>query len=329
VLHRALMMVLGAQSQREVLRSRHRVLGAMRAQVMEQGRFLGGRPPYGYRLIDAGPHPNRATARWGRRLHRLAPDSVTARHVRWMFGQRLAGRSLAGIARELNERGVPCPSGVDRKRNPHRSGEGWTLGSVASILANPRYTGRQVWNRQTTDHDHHTPAGQRRPAYRWNAPQDWVFSKKIVHAALVSEEDFLAVQSMRAARPTSGGGVRRYQLSGLVRCGVCGRRMDSHWVHDRPGYRCRHGQNSSKQRPPDASKILYVREDVLVARVAVVLADQGVAEPLSPGAAVAHLRASMVLVTYGPGACTLEPDTEACQHKRRSSSSVGDLDLVW
>ena len=38
----ALVMVLGAQPQREVLRSRHRVLAAMRAQAREQGRYLGG-----------------------------------------------------------------------------------------------------------------------------------------------------------------------------------------------------------------------------------------------------------------------------------------------
>jgi site-specific DNA recombinase len=53
-LHRALMQVLAAQSQREVVRSRHRTLAAMMVQAVEQGRFLGGRPPYGYRLVDAG-----------------------------------------------------------------------------------------------------------------------------------------------------------------------------------------------------------------------------------------------------------------------------------
>jgi site-specific DNA recombinase len=61
-MHRALMTMLGAQSQREVLRSRHRVLAAMRTQAREQGRYLGGRPPYGYRLVDAGQHPNRTHA---------------------------------------------------------------------------------------------------------------------------------------------------------------------------------------------------------------------------------------------------------------------------
>ncbi|HEU4425975.1 MAG TPA: recombinase family protein [Pilimelia sp.] len=52
--------------------------------------------------------------------------------------QRLAGRSVASIARELNERGVPCASSADPGRNRHRSGEAWMVTTVAAILANPR-----------------------------------------------------------------------------------------------------------------------------------------------------------------------------------------------
>ena len=66
---------------------------------------------------------------------------------------RLAGRSAARITRTLNDAGVPCPSAADPERNPHRTGAEWTLRTVAAILANPRYTGRQVWNRQRTDFD--------------------------------------------------------------------------------------------------------------------------------------------------------------------------------
>ena len=44
--HRVLMTVLAAQSQREVVRARHRTL-AMTAQTVEQGRFLGGVRPTG------------------------------------------------------------------------------------------------------------------------------------------------------------------------------------------------------------------------------------------------------------------------------------------
>jgi hypothetical protein len=148
--HQALMLMLRHQSNREILRARFRTTMAMTAQARDQGRHLGGRPPYGYRLVDAGPHPNAAHARWGRRLHRLGPDPVTAPHVRWIFAQRLAGSSTAAIARALNERRVPCPSRHDPARNPHRHGNTWTLRTVAEILANPRYTGRQVWNRYRT-----------------------------------------------------------------------------------------------------------------------------------------------------------------------------------
>jgi site-specific DNA recombinase len=145
------MTVLGLSSKREVTRASIRVRTAMAAQTRDQGRYRGGRPPYGYQLADAGPHPNKAHAAWGRRAHRLDPDPQTAHVVRWMFAQWLAGHSVARIARASNEAGVPCPSAADPARNPHRNAAGWTLGTVTTILQNPRYTGRQVWNRQRTD----------------------------------------------------------------------------------------------------------------------------------------------------------------------------------
>ncbi len=151
--HEETMLALGLSSKREITRSRVRVRTAMATQTREQGRYLGGRPPYGYRLGDAGPHPNKAHAACGRRAHCLEPHPVTAPVVTWMFAQRLAGHSAARITRALNDAGVPCPSAADPGRNPHRTGAAWTLRTVAAILANPRYTGRQVWSRQRTDFD--------------------------------------------------------------------------------------------------------------------------------------------------------------------------------
>jgi site-specific DNA recombinase len=107
------MLALGLSSKREITRTRIRVRTAMAAPTREQGRYLGGRPPYGYRLADAGPHPNKAHAAWGLRAHRLEPDPATAPVVRWMFAQRLAGHSAARITRALNDAGVPCPSAAD------------------------------------------------------------------------------------------------------------------------------------------------------------------------------------------------------------------------
>ncbi len=111
--HEQTMLALGLSSKREITRTRIRVRTAMAVHIREQGRHLGGRPPYGYRLGDAGPHPEQAHAAWGQRVHRLEPDPVTAPVVRWMFGQRLARHSAARITWALNDAGVPCPSAAD------------------------------------------------------------------------------------------------------------------------------------------------------------------------------------------------------------------------
>jgi len=193
------MTVLGLSSKREIVRTSIRVRTAMAVQTRNQGRYLGGRPPYGYQL--AGPHPNKVHAAWGRRAHRLEPDPETEHVVRWMFTQRLAGHSMARIARALNDAGVPCPSAADPGRNPHRAGTAWMVPTVSSILPNPRYTGRQVWNRQRTDLQLADPADismGHRQVQRWNLPDGWVISAHPAHPPLVSEPVFVTAQQVRA-----------------------------------------------------------------------------------------------------------------------------------
>jgi DNA invertase Pin-like site-specific DNA recombinase len=275
--HQALIMRLGERARREVARARHRTTAAMRAQARDQGqgRYLGGRPPYGYRLVDAGPHSNAAHAAWGRRLQRLDLDPATADTVRWIFAQRLTGRSLAGIARDLNDRGVPCPSEADRSRNRHRHGRVWTLQAVRSIVANLRYTGRRVWNRQHIQY-RRTDGGRVR-VEQWNPADQGVVSARPAHPALVSEADFVAVQAVRSTRAAVDGASRTYRLAGLLQCGICGRRLDSHWVNNCPGYRyrCRHGHTSDRPANDHADRdAIYLREDELL---------QDLASALRPG----------------------------------------------
>ena len=59
----------------------------MAAQAKDQGRFLGGRPPYGYLIADAGPHPNPGKAGDGTRLHRLDLDREVAPVVARIFAE--------------------------------------------------------------------------------------------------------------------------------------------------------------------------------------------------------------------------------------------------
>lgn len=206
-----------------------------------------------------------------------------------MFARRLQGRSLAGIARELNDRGVLCPSQDDPGRNRNRVCGMWSVTTVKTILANPRYTGREVWNRRQA------AGGTGRATVTGEA----VVSNTLTHPALVSEKDFVAVQQVRAERATADGGKRRYLLRGLLRCGQCGRRMDVHWVHQRAGYRCRHGYRSTRSRPSAAPDNVYLREDQILRRMTL-----GVEPHAGLGSIqeiVDFLRSNdMVVEVYGP-----------------------------
>ena len=76
--HDLVMSVFGGMSKGERNRVKIRVRSAMAAQAEIEGRFLGGRPPYGYGLADIGPHPNPAKAADGKRLH-ASPPTPTRR----------------------------------------------------------------------------------------------------------------------------------------------------------------------------------------------------------------------------------------------------------
>ena len=52
------MSIFGGMSKGERMRIEHRVRGGIAAQAAGEGRFLGGRPPYGYRLVDAVIRPS-------------------------------------------------------------------------------------------------------------------------------------------------------------------------------------------------------------------------------------------------------------------------------
>src|SRR5258707_6744317 len=151
----------------------------------------------------------------------------------------------------MRARSEPAPA-----RNRHGTGTSWTLGRVTTILENPRYRGRQVWNRQRTDTELADPGNVtlgHKSVQRWNLPDGWVISNRPAHPPLVSEADFVAAQDVNAAcgpAPQASPVLRQYLLAGLLACGVCGRRMESAWSNSKPAYRCRHGRTSAMAPDP-------------------------------------------------------------------------------
>ncbi len=246
--HDLVMSVFGGMSKGERSRIKIRVRAAMAAQAQVEGRYLGGRPPYGYQLVDAGPHPNPSKAADGKRLHQLEPDPVTTPVVQRIFGEYLAGRGMFAIAETLTRDGIPSPSAYDPARNRHRCGVAWAKGAVRTILSNPRYTGRQVWNKQRKDEvliDVEDVALGHVSKMRWNQKDAWVWSADVVHESLIDIETFERAQEVLTGRGAGRNTRERvrvrhpYALRGLVHCGVCRRRMQGQWNHDESYYRCR------------------------------------------------------------------------------------------
>jgi site-specific DNA recombinase len=248
----------------------------MTAQAQVEGRFLGGRPPYGYQIVDAGPHPNPGKAADGKRLRRLDLDPVAAPIVARIFSEFLAGQGLFAIAEGLTADGIPSPAAHDPGRNSHRSGVAWAKGAVRAILLNPRYTGHQVWNKQRKDEvliDVKDVAQGHTTKLRWNSEEEWVWSDAAVHPPIVTREEFAAAQQTLARRGgrQTGRRLKRvshpYVLRSLLHCGVCERRMQGNWIKGAPYYRCRFPQEYALANKIMHPRNVYVREDVVVPKL--------------------------------------------------------------
>lgn len=270
--HDMVMSLYGGMSKGERMRIKTRVRTAMAAQAAIEGRFLGGRPPYGYQLVDAGPHPNPAKAANGQHLRQLAPDPIAAPIVQRIFTEYADGQGLHLIASGLNRDGIPSPSAHDPARNRHRAaGQGkWAKSAIRAILTNPRYTGHEVWNKQRKDEvlvDVDDVALGHVTKMRWNTADQWITSAEATHEPLVSRELFDTVQAMFGTRkgPSTRTPMkhRHYVLAGRMNCGVCGRRMQGHWNHDRAYYRCKFTEDypdGDREHPRN----IYVKEDALL-----------------------------------------------------------------
>ncbi len=271
--HDLIMSVFGGVSKGERNRIKIRVRTAMAAQAQIEGRFLGGRPPYGYKLIDVGPHLNPAKAADGKRMHQLAIDEPAAAVVRRIFDELLAGAGMKSIAEHLTRDEIACPSAHDPVRNQHRCGIAWSTSAVRVILTNPRYTGRQVWNRQRTDEvliDVRDVALGHTQRMRWNEEDQWIWSDAVVHPPITDDETFRQAAEVLAARRIAPPVHRPhrskhdYVLRGLLYCAVCGRKMQGHWANRAPYYRCRFPVEYALANRLEHPRNVTLRQDALL-----------------------------------------------------------------
>ncbi|MEO0636981.1 MAG: recombinase family protein [Pseudomonadota bacterium] len=178
---------------------------------IDQGR-VGGGNSYGYDVVrELGPD---GLVDRGRR----SINEVKAEIVRWIFEQYVLGVSPAAMAKDLNRRKVPSPSGGEWGPSTiygnRQRGNG--------ILNNELYIGRLVWNRQTFRKNPDT--GKR--VSRMNPREEWVI-KAVPDFRIIPQELW------DAAKEKQGNYNKRevplhkknrpvYLLSHMVKCGCCG-----------------------------------------------------------------------------------------------------------
>ena len=178
-----------------------------------QGKFIGSFASYGYRK-DPNDHS------------RLLIDEPAAAVVRDIFDWFIGGTSVLGIAKRLNERGIPNPSAYKRQhgmnyRHPasDKLDDLWPDSSVRRILRNPLYTGTMVQGKN------------RIKSYKLHVseavPKDEWISVESTHEAIISNELFDKAQSLFARDMRTAPAQKQvYLFSGFLRCADCGKAMN-------------------------------------------------------------------------------------------------------
>ncbi|MGC0319288.1 recombinase family protein [Kitasatospora acidiphila] len=138
---------------------------------------------------------------------------------------------------------------------------------------NPRYTGRQVWNKQRKDEtllDIEDVTLGYTTTLRWNTQDKWIVSERIVHPPIVDDETFAQVQDIinSRVRTHAAHGVERtrnlYLLRGSFICIDCTRRMQGNWSHGEAYYRCRIPAEYALANRVQHPRNVYLREkDIL------------------------------------------------------------------
>jgi site-specific DNA recombinase len=148
----------------------------------------------------------------------------------------------------------------------------WSKGAVRVILTNPRYTGRQVWNKQRKQEiliDINDVALGHATKLRWNPIDNWIHSDRPAHPTIVDQDTFDRAQEvLRSRGPGSPKRVQHrarhpYQLRSRIYCGCCQRRMQGEWIRDAAYYRCRFPREYALANKVEHPPNVYLREDAV------------------------------------------------------------------
>ncbi len=206
------------------------------------GEFIGAFAPYGYKK-----HPDNKNC--------LIIDENAADVVKDIFswflygiekpgGEKNGSLSINGIAKELNERGIPCPAAYKKEqgfnyKNPHNRYKDcyWSGPTVSRMLKDRVYTGCMIQGKyRIISYKIHKQI---------KTPEDEWFIVENTHEALIDEAMFEEVQRrLERDTRTAPGKKEVYLFSGFLQCADCGRSMHRKTSKNYVYYYCRTNQLS-------------------------------------------------------------------------------------
>ena len=185
-------------------------------KLVQKGKFMGGKAPYGYKLELSGE-----VSKHGRALHHLVVVPEQAEVVKYIYELSLHKEfGAAKIARILNEHEVY------KNRAPR---DVWKCGTIVSILTNPIYAGYTAYKRrERIDGRYHKLESR-----------DWVYAEKPdPEITIIDENMWNRTQDTRKQRgdkyiksPENKDVTIIRRNSGMLalidvlHCGYCGRKM--------------------------------------------------------------------------------------------------------
>lgn len=185
-----------------------------RVQSVKEGKFLGTKPPYGYtrKKIKDG------------KGYTLEINAEQANIVKLIFELYVKGEKQQNG--EFKKLGISL---IAKKLNnlkiPPMKGDVWVNSSIQGILHNPVYIGKIRWNcRPEKKKIVGGYVKKQRP--RAN-PRDWLLVDGL-HEAIIDTDTFNIAQELLANNSLNHCPKKRQiknPLSGLIICGICGRKM--------------------------------------------------------------------------------------------------------
>jgi site-specific DNA recombinase len=225
---------------REELKQINKRLIRGRNQSAREGKFIGTKPPYGYKKDEN---------------LKLIPDPDTAWVVQLIFDMFVReGKLRAEIAQHLNNLNIPSPGGKK-----------WTDNGIMKILKREAYAGDIVYRKSVLKKGNGKVS-------RTYTDKNALIVARDAHEPLVPREVFEKAQEIMSQRfrpPKNKTKPLANPLAGILKCEVCGHSMERNYSPQRNGemyhyYRCISLQCRT-QKTQKSAKMEYVEEAVIEA----------------------------------------------------------------